>query len=123
MVLRRRFEAIDTNKDGFITADEMENFSRGLMENQFESMMGRSMNWREFFSILDPNNDGKISYAEFLAGASNKADLLNEERLCMAFDVLDRDGDGMVSTEDIRWRFTYDNLKGNPELDMKEEFW
>ena len=58
MRLRRRFEAIDTNKDGFITQEEMEAYSRGVFENQFESIMGRSMNWRELFSILDQNKDG-----------------------------------------------------------------
>ncbi len=69
--------------------------------------MGRAVKPRELFSILDQNNDGKVSYAEFLAGASDKATLLNEERLRMAFNVLDMDNSGTIGAEEIRWRFTF----------------
>ena len=122
--LRKRFEAIDTNKDGFITADEMEAYSRGIFENQYESLLGRTVNWRELFSMLDQNNDGKVSYNEFLAGASDKAALLNEEQLRKAFKVLDRDNDGRVGIEEIRSRFSSEvSLKGNPEINTDDTFW
>ena len=85
--------------------------------------MGRLVKWRELFSILDQNNDGKISYAEFLAGASDKATLLNEERLRMAFDVMDLNGDGTVTIDEIKWRFTSSNFKGSTRLDVGEDFW
>ena len=114
--LRRKFEAINTNKDGFITREEIEFYSCGVLENEFESIMGRAVNWREIFSILDSDNDGKISYADFLAGATDKATLLNEDSLRMAFNVIDRDGDGIVSIDDLKWRFSYTNFEGMPDL-------
>ena len=40
----------------------MEAYSHGVFENQFASIMGRKVNWRELFSIMDQNNDGKVSY-------------------------------------------------------------
>ena len=56
----------------------MEAYSHGVFENQFASIMGRKVNWRELFSIMDQNNDGKVSYQEFCAGAVSKSELLNE---------------------------------------------
>ena len=38
--------------------EEMQAFSNGVFENQFESLFGRSVNGRELFSIMDHNNDG-----------------------------------------------------------------
>ena len=102
----------------------MQAFSQGVFENQFESLMGRAVNAKQLFTMLDQNGDGKISYAEFLAGASDKAELLNEERLRMAYNVLDADGDGHVSVQEIRQRFSYENLLKNPEIeDVNEAFW
>ena len=75
----------------------MEAYSHGVFENQFASIMGRKVNWRELFSIMDQNNDGKVSYQEFCAGAISKSELLNDEYLRMAYNVLDRDGDGRVT--------------------------
>lgn len=75
-------------------------------------MLGRSVNLKEMFSILDLNGDGKISYHEFMTGAYDKATLVNEETLRMAFNVLDRDGDGFLSIEEIKWRFSYFNKDG-----------
>ena len=107
------FVAIDQNQDGFLSREEMEAISSGVLEDEFKSMMGRQVNWREIFSILDQNNDGLISYAEFLAGATDKASLLNEEHLRMAFDTMDLNGDGQVTIDEMKWRFGSTNFQGS----------
>ena len=59
MSLRRKFEAIDTNKDGFITRDELEAFKEdAALKSEFEAIVGRAVNLDEVFSMLDMNNDG-----------------------------------------------------------------
>ena len=80
--------------------------------NQFKSEIGRNVSWREMFSLMDHNGDGKISFHEFLTGATNKAHLLNEETLDKAFNLLDRDGDGYLEANDLKWRFSYFNKDG-----------
>ena len=74
--------------------------------------------------MLDMNNDGQISYAEFLAGASNKADLINDEQLRIAFDTMDLNGNGKVTVDELKWRFSSTNFAGSAELEgVDEEFW
>ena len=73
-------------------------FMWGLKEN------GHNLNPSEFeriFKYFDKNNDGKISYDEFLVGLRGD---LNERRrglVGLAFKKLDKTGNGIVDLEDL----------------------
>ena len=41
----------------------------------------------------------------------------------MAFNVLDKNGDGRITEEEISWRFTYCNFEGMEKLQVGEDFW
>lgn len=69
---KTRFTQLDTNKDGFLTADEI---SAGMGGHGGEGMVKR----------YDTNNDGKISADEFTAGQDKR------------FDEMDTDHDGSIS--------------------------
>ncbi len=96
----------------------------GLKEN------GHNLNPSEFeriFKYFDKNNDGKISYDEFLVGLRGD---LNERRkglVGLAFKKLDKTGNGIVDLEDLM--STY-NVEWHPKFksgemskkDILEEF-
>ena len=73
-------------------------FMWGLREN------GHTLSPSEFeriFKYFDKNNDGKISYDEFLRGIRGD---MNQRRLALvklAYNKLDRDHSGMVDLNDI----------------------
>ena len=46
------------------------------------------------FAHIDADGDGKISFEEFISAAVDKLALLNHENLKLAFDKIDKDGDG-----------------------------
>ena len=81
--------------------------------HQFNSSFARSygQSWEEIFDKLDTNRDGTIDYQEFLSAACDKQKLTNSENLWAAFKMLDLNGDGLISTDEIAQRFTYSNLK------------
>ena len=95
-----------------LTIDELQLFSEGAFANEFRSVIGRSVNWHELFSILDHDGDGKISFHEFVAGASDKATMLNDDSLNKAFNLLDQNGDGYLDVDELKWRFSYFNRDG-----------
>ena len=51
--MRKTFQMIDKNRDGFITLDEINSFQDGVLGDKFGSIMGRAVKPRELFSILD----------------------------------------------------------------------
>ena len=50
----------------------------------------------------DLNGDGKIDYTEFIAAAYEKSLLLSSQNLRSAFDMLDEDGDGTLTKDELK---------------------
>ena len=53
----------------------------------------------------DTNNDGFIDYTEFITAAFDKSKLLSEENIQSAFSLLDSNGDGTISVDELRAAF------------------
>jgi Ca2+-binding protein (EF-Hand superfamily) len=80
--LAQHFDAIDTNRDGFLTMDELK-AARHAMHHA---------HWAR----IDTNNDGRISLDEAKA---------NAPRLAEHFDQVDANHDGFISPEEMRAAF------------------
>ncbi len=76
--LAKNFDAIDTNKDGQLSRDEMRAFH--------EKQKGAH------YTAIDTNGDGQISKAEAQA---------NAPRLAERFDQLDANKDGQLSKDEL----------------------
>lgn len=73
-------------------------FMWGLKEN------GHNLNPSEFeriFKYFDKNNDGKISYDEFLVGLRGDLNANRRELVALAFNKLDKTKNGVVNIEDL----------------------
>ena len=57
--LRKAFDVMDANKDGFVTKDELKNLLKGLGEDVTDEVVD------EMISIADANGDGKVEFDEF----------------------------------------------------------
>ncbi len=104
-----QFDLVDDNKDGFITAEEMDTFHhsrRGMWEKERDPskadapgmtpevqarMKAKAEERRkEHFASVDPDGDGKVTKEEFLNSAIER------------HKKMDLDGDGKVTKEEIR---------------------
>ncbi len=54
---------------------------------------------------LDTNGDGVISFDEFITAAVNKVALLNKENISAAFHLIDRDGNGTITIDELKGAF------------------
>merc|ERR1712066_339552 len=88
------FRSVDADGDGEISPEEL--------QQELESHgVSAPADFNEVFASCDGNGSGKISFVEFMA-ASLPSNVI-DERLCSeAFNVLDRDYNGLIDAEDLQ---------------------
>lgn len=95
MELRRQFEAMDLNKSGTITQQELAsclqaNFSIDTSEAE------------ALFRGLDADGTDEIGYSEFLAAAMEDRIRMHQDVLNATFDRFDEDGTGQITVSNLR---------------------
>ena len=55
----------------------------------------------KIFTMVDVDGSGEIEFSEFLTATVNRAALLTEDKLKMAFNMFDKDGKG-ITLEEIK---------------------
>jgi Ca2+-binding EF-hand superfamily protein len=110
------FSKMDTDKDGFVTAQEMDAMHASMMQDKGHATartesgpteekmadkkaydpsgtgksMPKMMSSEQKIAKMDTNNDGKLSAAEYSAGAKQM------------FGKMDKDGDGSLTAQEVR---------------------
>ena len=103
--LRNIFNELDTNKDGVLTLEEIQN-GMEIFKKWFKDNLGKEPDWKKLIECIDMDKDGMIDFAEFVTAASNRYVLLmNEDNLRTAFDVLDVDGNGQITLAGLKESF------------------
>lgn len=107
------FKKWDSNNDGFLSFEELE-------ENMADLTQLFSLNENEIKEMLrnaDVNKDDRVDYTEFVTAAFDKQKLLNKENLDKVFKMLDADGDGKISRQELQSVF------GTSQLEEGEATW
>jgi len=110
--LLQTFKALDLDNDGQLTKEELKQgyvkimgMSNELAEEEAEKTM----------RTLDTNKSGSIDYSEFVNATIGRNNLLTKERLEAAFKIFDKNGDGRISAEEMRFLFNEGKTQGIPE--------
>lgn len=94
--LKKIFMAFDKDNDGQINYDE---FKQGLLK--LDSKEFQSEEFKSYYSSIDTDKNGKIDYTEFIASILKKKIFLKEERLYEAFSMMDKEGNGKITKDEL----------------------
>ncbi|KXJ67789.1 hypothetical protein RP20_CCG012275 [Aedes albopictus] len=95
--LKEAFSLFDTNGDGTITSSELGTVLRSLGKNVSDAEV------EELLKEVSVDHEGMIHFPDFVAMMSIRLrDFNSEDELKEAFRMFDRNGDGMISADELR---------------------
>jgi calcium-dependent protein kinase len=102
--LEQAFKVLD--KDGTGTLDI------GEIRHGFKYHYGGRMDYKDIDTIykeIDINGNGSIDYNEFISAAVDREELMTQENLVTAFNLIDTEKTGALSVNNLRSALAYTN--------------
>ncbi|XP_021363809.1 calmodulin-like [Mizuhopecten yessoensis] len=108
------FELIDTDRDGRISKQEMVKAA---------SLLGLNPTAEDadvMIKMADSDGDGYINRTEYTSMMSQSYSSIDQEKQALqkAFEKLDKDGDGFLSTDELRAALQYNSDITDDEIDI-----
>ena len=95
-----------------------------LFKDWFKVHLGKEPDWEKLIECIDMDKDGQIEWGEFVTAATNRYRLLmNEENMRTAFNVLDMDGSGEITLDELKECFSYSSLDNEASTEQDQGFW
>ena len=118
---------MDKNNDGYLSAEEIEE-SMNNNKTELKCILGKVPNWNMLVKDMKPNRPGLINWKEFLDVASNRLNyLVVDENLKLAFDHLDKNGDGRIDASELSAALTKiktsDDESAIYKGELSEDYW
>lgn len=93
---KEAFEIFDKDKDGYITLKELGDIMQNLGQCPTEAEL------QDMISEVDKDKNGTLDFTEFLGLMARKMrDTDNNEEIIEAFKVFDKDGNGLLSPNEL----------------------
>ena len=109
--LRKIFIELDANCDGVLSREEIE---CGLVKYYGGDKAKQETD--AIFEKVDADQNGFISYDEFIRASIDKNKILTEEKLRAAFKLFDKNGDGTIEAKEIKEVLGKDLNNDNEEV-------
>lgn len=106
-----QFKIMDSSHDGSVNREEIEwGFAKFLRAYNIE-LSAKELDC--LFTEFDVDQNGSISYEEFLHGIRGKMNEFRTSLVKKAFDVVDSDGSGTLTVQEIASRY---DVSGHPQV-------
>lgn len=117
MRFKEIFNFFDINGDGSISHDDLVQI---LSQYQNLSKERATKETDRIISNIDINQNGAVDFTEFVIGLVSTKDILTDDKLLNAFNMLDMDGNGRITKSDLEAVFKKNSPEGGNSEDVDE---
>jgi calcium-dependent protein kinase len=103
--LKNTFLSLDTDNSGVLSMDEIQ---EGLKNSGFKNIPDEL---QKVMDSVDADGSGMIDYTEFIAASMSQREYLQEEVCWKAFRVFDKDGNGVITPDELQEVLGHDEGK------------
>ena len=100
--IERIFQTLDLNGLGKLSKEDIKQAHAKYMEDEKDVKKLTNGELKELFEQVDFVGDQTIDYSEFLVAALPEEKLLTETNIKKTFHAFDKDGDDIISAEDLK---------------------
>lgn len=86
------FQSLDKNNDGYITLKELKEALKDKYDDTTLQAILRS---------IDSDKNGAINYTEFVAATLKTSVITDDQKIRIAFEMMDKDGDGYIEEKEL----------------------
>lgn len=69
----------------------------------------------KIITTLDTDRDGLVNYSDFINAAISRKMLLTKDKLEKVFRMIDKNGDGVITAEELRYIFNDERISKYPK--------
>lgn len=113
VAIKSLFDSVK-GEDGMITIDQL--------KESFNKMELNQVSAETLFKSMDQDGDGKIDFNEFITAAVEQFSYFREEELLETFKMIDLDGSGKLSKQEIKMALKKDNVSEERVDKLVKEF-
>ena len=95
------FKKLDKNNDGVLSKDELLEGLRNIDQNINDSDVERIL------SEIDNNKNNTLDYTEFVVAATNRNEILSNDKIKNCFQIIDSDRSGKISIQELKNLFQF----------------
>ena len=110
--MRQLFDAMDIDFDGHLTKNEI---IQGLMRMGMSKAQAIEEATR-IFTLADIDENGYLEFNEWCTTTMDKRQMLKRPMLLQAFKMIDKDGSGVVSFDEVRDIVIGDTSEENDDI-------
>ena len=103
---------LDSNNDGILEEQEIIDGMQKF-KDYYKHHLGndkKEPDWSKLIECLKVSESGGVEWGEFVTAASNRYRLLmDDENLKTVFEIMDKDGSGDISIDELKECFSYDS--------------
>lgn len=97
--LQKVFISLDKDRDGKVSREELMQGFKDYFGDDYPA----EYNANAIMEQIDIDGNGYIDLTEFVIATINKKNLLSQERLMAAFNLFDRDKNGSISADEVKF--------------------